>query len=46
MATKKIEPCRTPWRGTMTARERFNRQMHLYYLDLKERMFGLKQDVH
>lgn len=34
MATKKeIVPCRPPWRGTMTARERFNRQMHYQPVD-------------
>lgn len=33
MAAKNIVPCRAPWRGTMTARERFNRQMHYQPVD-------------
>ena len=28
-----IKPCRTAWKGTMTARERFNRQMHYQPVD-------------
>ena len=28
-----IQPIRKPWRGTMTARERFNRQMHWQSFD-------------
>ena len=28
-----IQPIRKPWRGTMTARERFNRQMHYRSVD-------------
>ena len=28
-----IQPIRKPWRGTMTARERFNRQMHYQSFD-------------
>ncbi len=28
-----IQPIRKPWRGTMTARERFNRQMHWQSVD-------------
>jgi len=37
-----ITPCRAKWAGTMTDRERFNNQMQsLYYLDLKEEMFGM-----
>ncbi|MFC1462932.1 uroporphyrinogen decarboxylase family protein [Verrucomicrobiota bacterium] len=28
-----IAPCREPWKGTMTGRERFNRQMHYESID-------------
>ncbi|MBI2442041.1 MAG: hypothetical protein HYV35_11815 [Lentisphaerae bacterium] len=28
-----IKPCRPPWKGTMSARERFNRQMHYQSVD-------------
>ena len=28
-----VQPIRKPWRGTMTARERFNRQMHYQSVD-------------
>ena len=31
--SKQIIPCRKPWKGTMTARERFNRQMHHQSVD-------------
>ncbi len=31
--TKTIIPIRPPWKGTMTARERFNRQMHFQSVD-------------
>ena len=30
---KDIQPIRRPWAGTMTARERFNRQMHYQSVD-------------
>ena len=30
---KKITPCRQPWKGTMTSRERFNRQMNFQSVD-------------
>lgn len=30
---KQIKPIRQPWKGTMTARERFNRQMHFKSVD-------------
>ena len=30
---KEIRPIRAPWKGTMTARERFNRQMHWQSVD-------------
>ncbi len=30
---KKITPCRPQWKGTMTPRERFNRQMHYQSVD-------------
>jgi len=30
---KKITPIRAPWKGTMTPRERFNRQMHFQPVD-------------
>ena len=30
---KQIDPIRKPWAGTMTARERFNRQMHYQSVD-------------
>lgn len=33
MNSKKIIPCREKWRGTMTDRERFNRQMHYLPVD-------------
>ena len=28
-----VQPIRKPWAGTMTARERFNRQMHYQSVD-------------
>ena len=31
--TMPITPCRPAWKGTMTARERFNRQMHYQPVD-------------
>jgi uroporphyrinogen decarboxylase len=31
--TKDIKPVRLPWKGTMTPRERFNRQMHFKSVD-------------
>jgi len=33
MAAKEIKPCREPWGGTMTARERFNNQLHYKPVD-------------
>ena len=33
MSDKTIAPCRTKWKGTMTDRERFNRQMHYRPVD-------------
>ena len=30
---KQITPCRPPWKGTMTSRERFNRQMNFQPVD-------------
>ena len=33
MTEKSITPCREPWKGTMTGRERFNRQMHYQPVD-------------
>ena len=33
MSDKTIAPCRPKWKGTMTDRERFNRQMHYRPVD-------------
>ncbi|MHB9023079.1 MAG: hypothetical protein ACYC7E_02750 [Armatimonadota bacterium] len=33
MTTKTIAPCRPKWQGTMTDRERFNRQLHYQSVD-------------
>ena len=46
-----INPMRNKWKGTMTDRERFNRQMHFQSVDRsfnmefgywEEKMFGMK----
>ncbi len=45
MADKKITPCRKPWAGTMTDRERFNAQMHYKPFDRSVNMeFGYWQE--
>ena len=42
---KKITPIRAPWKGTMTPRERFNRQMHWQSVDRSFNMeFGYWQE--
>ena len=42
---KQIIPCRPPWKGTMTPRERFNRQMKLQPVDRSfNREFGYWQE--
>ena len=43
--SKIITPIRSPWKGTMTARERFNRQMHFKSVDRSFNMeFGYWQE--
>ena len=40
-----ITPCRSPWPGTMSSRERFNRQMHWQPVDRSFNMeFGYWQE--
>jgi hypothetical protein len=47
MAEKVITPCRKPWKGTMTDRERFNAQMHYEPFDRSVNIeFGYWQECY